>query len=151
MNTLARIPPEGCVQNGYELAKEFQAELHVQPNSAEQYQPPMTSPGVLPPVIFLIKTELLEAAQKHAITHKEHKAPLSRNSSPRKSHAAAQIPKQLSPLNPRRSDPTISSDNMELHHTQPPTVISVSISGEPLQDSFNANIIFAPPPNPRLP
>jgi len=78
MNTCARIPPEGCVQSGYELAKEFESELHVQPYSTEPYSPPWTPPGILPPVIMQTETELLKVAQQHVLARKEQGAPLRR-------------------------------------------------------------------------
>lgn len=152
MNTCARIPPEGCVQSGYELAKEFESELHVQPYSTEPYSPPWTRPGILPPVIMQTETELLTVAQKHVLARKEQGAPLRREKMAR-SRPAAPILKQLSPLNPRRMCPAASCNSMEPDHTSNPNgmdlrVFPESLSGEPshmysVQDSFTANVIFA--------
>ena len=162
MNTCARFPPEGCVQSGYELAKEFESELHVQPYSTEPYSPPLTAPGILPPVIMQTETELLTVAQQHVLACKEQGAPLRRQkmaraSSSRGSCPASPSPKQLSPLNPRRMCPAASCNSMESGHASNPNgmdirVFPVSLSGEPshtysVQDSFTANVIFAPPPN----
>ena len=154
MKTRATNPPEGCVQLGYELAMEFESELHVQPYSTEPYSPPSTKTGVLSPIIMQAETKPWNATQqhvraRHAQGQRPRHAKMERTSSPIQTST-----KQLSPLNPRRMYPGASDDNAKSDDTAHPTgmrqhMYHASIGGEPLdicavQDSFTSKVIFAP-------
>ena len=52
MKSRGKMPPNGCVPNGYKIASEYEPEIHVQPQNEDPQFPPSTAGnGVLQPFI----------------------------------------------------------------------------------------------------